>query len=140
VELNIDSIEREQEGRRSLSLTDNAYEAEELIEICYGYQRLVDPEDGAEGIYCTVFHTVTSMATKWFLGYAKFELLNGYEDYPVVVTKLSEDSKRLYDTMTIPSVLRGIQNQVKVERDSRVDRNSLGYLTSDSSPGRTSSY
>jgi hypothetical protein len=40
-------------------------------------------------------------------GYAKFELLNGYEDYPVVVTKLSEDSKRLYDTMTIPSVLRG---------------------------------
>jgi hypothetical protein len=61
-------------------------------------------------------------------GYAKFELLNGYEDYPVVVTKLSEDSKRLYDTMTIPSVLRGIQNQVKVERDSRVDRNSLATL------------
>ena len=54
--VNIDSIEREQEGRRSISLTDNAYEAEELIEICYGYQRLVDPEDGAEGIYCTVFH------------------------------------------------------------------------------------
>jgi hypothetical protein len=61
-------------------------------------------------------------------GYAKFELLNGYEDYPVVVTKLSEDSKRLYDTTTIPSVLRGIQNQVKVERDSRVDRNSLATL------------
>jgi len=30
--------------------------------------------------------------------------------------------------MTIPSVLRGIQNQVKVERDSRVDRNSLATL------------
>jgi hypothetical protein len=125
--VNIDSIEREQEGRRSLSLTDNAYEAEELIELCYGYQRLVDPEDGAEGIYCTVFHRDFD-GNEMVQGYAKFELLNGYEDYPVVVTKLSEDSKRLYDTMTIPSVLRGIQNQVKVERDSRVDRNSLATL------------
>ena len=125
--VNIDSIEREQEGRRSLSLTDNAYEAEELIEICYGYQRLIDQEDGAEGIYCTVFHRDFD-GNEMVQGYAKFELLNGYEDYPVVVTKLSEDSKRLYDTMTIPSVLRGIQNQVKVERDSRVDRNSLSTL------------
>ena len=120
--VNIDSIEREQEGRRSTSLTDNAYEANELIEIVYGYQRLIDPEDGSEGIYCTVFHKEYSE------GYAKFELLNGYEDYPVVVTKLSEDSKRLYDTQTIPDILRGIQNQVKVERDSRIDRNSLATL------------
>jgi hypothetical protein len=125
--VNIDSIEREQEGRRSLSLTDNAYEAEELIELCYGYQRLIDEEDGAEGIYCTVFHREFD-GNEMAPGYAKFELLNGYEDYPVVVTKLSEDSKRLYDTTTIPSVLRGIQNQVKVERDSRVDRNSLATL------------
>ena len=125
--VNIDSIEREQEGRRSISLTDNAYEAEELIEICYGYQRLIDQEDGAEGIYCTVFHREFS-GNEIAPGYAKFELLNGYEDYPVVVTKLSEDSKRLYDTMTVPSILRGIQNQVKVERDSRVDRNSLATL------------
>jgi len=120
--VNIDSIEREQEGRRSTSLTDNAYEAEELIEIVYGYQRLIDQEDGSEGIYCTVFHKEYSD------GYAKFELLNGYEDYPVVVTKLSEDSKRLYDVQTIPDILRGIQNQVKVERDSRIDRNSLATL------------
>jgi hypothetical protein len=54
--------------------------------------------------------------------------MNGYEDYPVVVTKLSEDSKRLYDTTTVPDLLRGIQNQVKVERDSRIDRNSLSTL------------
>jgi len=125
--VNIDSIEREQEGRRSTSLTDNAYEAEELIEIVYGYQRLVDREDGSEGIYCTVFHKEFS-GDETTQGYAKFELLNGYEDYPVVVTKLSEDSKRLYDVQTIPDVLRGIQNQVKVERDSRIDRNSLATL------------
>ena len=125
--VNIDSIEREQEGRRSTSLTDNAYEANELIEIVYGYQRLIDREDGSEGIYCTVFHKEFS-GNDLAPGFAKFELLNGYEDYPVVVTKLSEDSKRLYDTQTIPDILRGIQNQVKVERDSRIDRNSLATL------------
>ena len=125
--VNIDSIEREQEGRRSISLTDNAYEAEELIEIVYGYQRLIDREDGSEGIYCTVFHKEFD-GNDEAPGFAKFELLNGYEDYPVVVTKLSEDSKRLYDTQTVPDILRGIQNQVKVERDSRIDRNSLATL------------
>ena len=125
--VNIDSIEREQEGRRSISLTDNAYEAEELIEIVYGYQRLIDQVDGSEGIYCTVFHKDFS-GNETTQGYAKFELLNGYEDYPVVVTRLSEDSKRLYDTPTMPSLLRGLQNQVKVERDSRIDRNSLATL------------
>jgi hypothetical protein len=98
-----------------------------LIEIVYGYQRLIDEEDGSEGIYQTIFH-------KDFDGdgvnpsYAKFELMNGYEDYPVVVTKLSEDSKRLYDAQTIPHLLRGIQNQVKVERDSRIDRNSIATI------------
>jgi hypothetical protein len=125
--VNIDSIEREQEGRRSISLTDNAYEANELIEIVHGYQRLIDKEDGSEGIYETIFHKEFDGNDR-VQGYAKFELLNGYEDYPVVVTKLSEDSKRLYDTTTVPDLLRGIQNQVKVERDSRIDRNSLATL------------
>jgi hypothetical protein len=54
--VNIDSIERENEGRRSTSLTDNAYEANELIELVHGFQRLIDPEDGSEGIYETIFH------------------------------------------------------------------------------------
>ena len=125
--VNVSSIEREQEGRRSISLTDSASEADELIEIVYGYQRLIDEEDGSEGIYCTVFHKDFS-GNEVIPGYAKFELLNGYEDYPVVVTRLAEDTKRLYDTQTIPDILRGIQNQVKVEKDSRIDRNSLATL------------
>tara|TARA_R110001599_G_scaffold311789_1_gene519298 strand:- start:1259 stop:3343 length:2085 start_codon:yes stop_codon:yes gene_type:complete len=125
--VNISSIEREQEGRRSISLTDSASQADELIEIVYGYQRLIDEEDGSEGIYCTVFHKEFS-GNEIVPGYAKFELLNGYEDYPVVVTRLAEDTKRLYDTQTIPDILRGIQNQVKVEKDSRIDRNSLATL------------
>ena len=36
--------EREQEGRRTI-FNDMNYEAEELVEIVYGYQRLIDPDD-----------------------------------------------------------------------------------------------
>jgi len=119
-------IEKQQEGRRSNLIQDYGYEAEELIELIYGYQRLIDPEDGSEGIYFTVFH-------KQFSGdddvpaYAIHELLNGYEDYPIVVTKFSEDSKRLYDTMTAPDLLRGIQNQL------------IGYIAADYTSCWTSS-
>jgi|TARA_R100000388_G_scaffold40924_1_gene31583 hypothetical protein len=125
--VDIQSIEREQEGRRSNLISDYGYEAEDLIELIYGYQRLIDPEDGSEGIYYTVFHRLFSgnVDTQ---AYAIHELLNGYEDYPIVVTKYSEDSKRLYDTMTTPDLLRGLQNQIKIERDSRIDRNSLATL------------
>jgi len=120
-------IEKQQEGRRSNLTQDYGYEAEELIELIYGYQRLIDPEDGSEGIYYTVFHKQFS-GNESSPAFAIHELLNGYEDYPIVVTKYSEDSKRLYDTMTAPDLLRGIQNQVKIERDSRIDRNSLATL------------
>ena len=125
--VDIQSIEREQKGRRSNLISDYGYEAEDLIELIYGYQRLIDPEDGSEGIYYTVFHRLFSgnVDTQ---AYAIHELLNGYEDYPIVVTKYSEDSKRLYDTMTTPDLLRGLQNQIKIERDSRIDRNSLATL------------
>ena len=124
--VDVDKIETIEEGRRSMDTTDNTYEAEELIEIVHGYQRLID-EDGSEGIYETVFHRRFDGKDE-VPGYAKFELMNGYEDYPIVVTKLSEDSKRLYDTITVPNLLRGIQNQIKVERDSRIDRNSIATL------------
>lgn len=147
--VNIDSIEREHEGRRTFQLVDTVYQADELVEIVHGYQRLIDPEDGSEGIYETIFHKDFS-GNEFAPGFAKYEILNGYEDYPVVVTKLSEDSKRLYDTVTIPDLLRGIQNQVKVERDSRIDRNSIatmppllhpvGQAPSDWGPGRRIPY
>ena len=125
--VDIYDIEKQQEGNRSNVLSDYGYQADDLIELIYGYQRLIDPEDGSEGIYYTVFHKDFS-GNEEAPPFAIFELLNGYEDYPIVVTKLSEDSKRLYDTTTTPDLLRGIQNQVKVERDCRVDRNSLATL------------
>lgn len=116
-------------GRRTSRLIDTSTEAKDLVEIIYGYQRLVDESDGSEGIYCTVFHKdVKGDNSFGAKPYAKHELLNGYEDYPVVVTRLSDDTSNFYDAMTFPDMLRGIQNQVKVERDSRIDRNSMATL------------
>jgi hypothetical protein len=90
-------IEKQQEGRRSNLIQDYGYEAEELIELIYGYQRLIDPEDGSEGIYYTVFHKQFS-GNEDVPAYAIHELLNGYEDYPIVVTKFQ---RILRDCMTL---------------------------------------
>jgi len=93
----------------------------DLVMIVYAYQRLIDDEDGSEGIYCTAFHPDTE-------GYAKSELLNGYDSYPFVVTRLSNNQKRIYETQTFSDILRGPQLQIKTERDSRIDRASLATL------------
>jgi len=93
----------------------------QMVMVVYGYQRLIDSEDGSEGIYCTVFHPDEE-------NYAKHELLNGYDDYPFEVTRLSEDQKRIYETRTFSDILRGPQMQIKTERDSRIDRASLATL------------
>lgn len=100
-----------------LPITDD----NDLVMVVYGYQRLIDEDDGSEGIYCTVFHPATD-------GYAKHELLNGYDDYPFIVTRLSNDQKRMYEVQTFSDILRGSQMQIKTERDSRIDRASLATL------------
>lgn len=93
---------------------------DDLVMLVYAYQRLID-EDGAEGIYCTVFNPNVD-------GYAKTELLNGYDDYPFITTRLSYNQNRMYEVQTFPDILRGAQLQIKTERDSRIDRASLATL------------
>jgi len=105
-------------GRR-VAITDD----EDLVMVVYAYQRLIDEEDGSEGIYLTVFHPDAQDA-----GYAKHELVNGIDDYPLVVTRLSNDQKRLYEAQPMSKALRGPQMQIKTERDSRTDRASLATL------------
>lgn len=100
-----------------LPITDD----DDLVMVVYAYQRLIDEEDGSEGIYCTVFHPQTD-------GFAKHELLNGYDDYPFIVTRLANDQKRMYEVQTFSDILRGSQMQIKTERDSRIDRASLATL------------
>jgi hypothetical protein len=119
-------IDQPEDGiaRRTFNGTGNPAE---LIEVVHGYQRLIHPDDGSEGIYETVFHRRFS-GDDYTRGYAKYELLNGYEDYPVVVTRLDDFSQRMYDVDTIPNLIRGIQRLIKVERDSRINRNSMATL------------
>ena len=98
----------------------------DIIEVVYAYQRLVD-EDGVPGIYCTVFHAGnTGASDELNEPYAKHEL-TGYYEYPFVVTKLEEWSKRLYETRGYPELARGFQNQLKVEIDSQIDRAALQF-------------
>lgn len=161
------------EGRRNVRQTGFEYEADEIVEIVHAYQRLIDPSDNSEGIYETIFHesfggedivkNPEAKSSKWdsddlddfeegeepkveyIQPYAKHELMNGYTDYPVEVTKAYENNKRLYDVDTIPMLLRGMQWQVKIETDSRIDRNSIstmppmmhrmGYAPDDYGPG-----
>lgn len=120
------NTQRSAEGRVEEALVE-ADTQDAYIEIIYAYQRLIDKDDGSEGIYCTVFcHDY--VGDERDPHYGKFELLSGYEDYPVVVTRLAESSKRFYDTISMAERLRGIQDIVKVERDSRIDRNSMANL------------
>lgn len=96
---------------------------DDVVDVIYGYQRLFDRSDGSQGIYCTVFNPLIVDA-KNSPDHGKFELLNGLDEYPFVVTRLSEDTSRMYDLLTLPELLRGAQWNVKVELDSRIDRNS----------------
>lgn len=99
---------------------------DDLIEIVYCYQRLIDDE-GVPGIYCTVFHPKnTGVMDELKKPYAKHEL-TGYYEYPFTCTKLEEWSKRLYETRGYPEIARGFQNQLKVEIDSQVDRAALQF-------------
>jgi hypothetical protein len=120
-------VQSEWAGRQSAPLTRLENTDSEFIEVLYVYQRLVDEEDGSEGIYCTVIHPLWTGDDKK-RKYAKFELLNGMEDYPFVVTPITEDSRSLYDVQTFADLLRGTQWQAKVERDQRVDAASLRVL------------
>jgi hypothetical protein len=96
----------------------------DLIEVIHTYQRLIDPDDGSEGIYISVWcphHTADN-------AHADFELMNGWDQYPFLATPIAHSSKRLYDQWGLPDLLRGTQWQVKTQRDARSDRASITTL------------
>ena len=108
---------------------DNTAHDNDFIEVIYTYQRLI-AEDGAEGIYCTVWHQRHTVDN----AHAKYELLNGLDDYPFLVTELHRDNKRMYDVRSMVDLLRGTQWQVKAERDARIDRASIATLPPSKGP------
>lgn len=99
-------------------------EGSDLVEVIYCYQKLIDREDDSIGIYLTVFHPQYT-GEEHDCKYAKYELQEGMLEYPVEVTKLSEQSVRLYDVKTFSDLLRSAQWQIKACRDARIDKESL---------------
>lgn len=101
--------------------------AEDLVEIVRTFQRLVDKEDGAIGYYHTVWcpKQATEKPQDNEDSYAIYELLNGWDEFPIAVTTLTRDAKRMYDQRNVSDLLRGNQRLAKVTRDSFVDQQSL---------------
>lgn len=94
-------------------------DSKDLIEIVYTYRRLIDEKSGSEGIYLTVWNPrLTS-------GYLSNELMSGYDEYPFVLTRLSQAGKRIYDVNTFGDFLRGPQKAMKTLRDGASDQTSL---------------
>ena len=119
--MDLDMNSRSDSGASSSRFQENS---NDFIEVIYTYQRLIDPDDGSEGIYCTVWSQGYTEGNAHGLHY----LLNGMDDYPFVFTELHRDNKRVYDAHSMVDLLRGTQWQVKAERDARVDRASLATL------------
>jgi hypothetical protein len=95
---------------------------DETIRIVYCYQRLLD-EDDVPGIYCTILHPDVPDL------YAKHELLDyAHGKYPFVITKYEQTSKRLYSSRSIPELGEPLQQVMKIETDSMIDRQSLATL------------
>jgi hypothetical protein len=101
-------------------------EARDLTEVVQTFAKFIDKESGAMGIWQIVWSPRQITANKdGEEAYALYELMNGYDEFPVVVTPFSRDTKRLYDVRSIPERLRGTQRTAKVTRDSTLDQFSI---------------
>lgn len=89
------------------------------------FLRMIDKDTGAEGIYECIWCPKQAKANPSENNFGKFELLNGYDEFPIVMVPLTKDSKRLYDVRNICDLLRGNQRQAKVTRDTFIDHQSI---------------
>lgn len=94
-------------------------DSKDLIEVVYTYRRLIDPKSNSEGIYLTIWNP------KLTTGYLSNKLMSGYDEYPFVLSRLSNAGKRLYDVNTFGDLLRGPQKAMKTLRDGWSDQMAL---------------
>lgn len=96
----------------------------ENIRLACAYYRKSDDE-GTPCVYYTIFHPdVTEIDGAQ--AYALHEKLDYRPSrYPFVVFQRERLSKRLLETRGYPEIARGWQDQIKIERDTRIDRASL---------------
>ena len=98
-------------------------DAEDLVEIVRTMQRLVDDETGAIGYYQTIWCPKLAQSDEDY--YLVHELLNGWDEFNLAVTTLTEEAQVLQDTPNVSMLLRGTQREAKIMRDSNNDQISL---------------
>ena len=103
------------------SQSGNGSDARDFIEVVFTYERLIDEEDGAEGMYLTVWSPKMAGEVPDVPVYAYRKLQSGRKWYPFVVTPLSYESKTLYSSTTWPELLKSAQKTQKVVIDSYID-------------------
>jgi hypothetical protein len=96
----------------------------ELTPIIRTFVKQVDPEDGALGVYEVVWSPKVSQH-KEEPRYLSYDLLNGFDTFPVVATPFRYDAKRIYESRSLCDNLRGLQRNVKVLTDGMIDNISI---------------
>jgi len=108
-------------GNSSVAQYAATGQARDLIEIVYTYERLIDREDGAEGIYLTIWSPLSNGEVNGVPSYAKRTLMSGRKSFPFVITPLTYETKTLYDSITFPELLKAAQKTKKILRDGYID-------------------
>jgi len=110
-------------GRAGRSAITTTTKARDAIEIVYTFERLIDKDDGSEGIYLTVYCPEVK-DSPGVPTVAKRVLLSGRKNYPVVLTQFNYDFRTIYESNTIVERLKAAQKTQKVLRDSYIDESS----------------
>lgn len=108
--------------------TFSGLDVQELYEVIHAFEKRCGP-DGVPGIYYTVFspHLQTDAKGKDFAGLR--DLLNyAHGKYPFVAFPRERINRRLDSSRGYGEVAFTLQQQVKVEWDSRVDRASIATI------------
>lgn len=124
--INLSSSEYSQPIQRSF-----VYQQQRLtnkVGVVYAYQRLSD-EDGNPGIYLTIFNPTLGPEEGSHKGYGKFSLLPyAHGQYPFVIFKRENLSKRLHDSRGLPEPGKAWQDAIKAHRDSRIDAANMSII------------
>lgn len=103
--------------------TNNVWERlKNMVQLIHVWQKLTT-KDGNIAIWETVIHPNT---TEMF-GVHRLSPYN-HGEYPFVVTKLEDYSKRLYESRGLPEILKGTQDNIKAQLDAKIDRTNLTNL------------
>lgn len=102
--------------------TSSTYNQRDLIDVVFSYEKLIDREDGAQGIYLTVWSPEFG-GSDTTPQYAKRTLLSGRKKFPFVVDAPYE-AKTLYSADNWPNRLASCQKTKKVFSDANIDESS----------------